>query len=39
MLSLIKNGQKRTLSPMQVEKFAKAFGVAISELYTEKIIW
>lgn len=39
MLSLIKNGQKRTLTPVQKEKLSKAFGVPIAELYTEKVIW
>jgi transcriptional regulator with XRE-family HTH domain len=39
MLSLIKNGQKRTLTLIQEEKLAKAFGISISELYTEKINW
>lgn len=39
MLSLIKNGQKRTLTPVQEEKLAKAFGVDVSELYTEKVKW
>lgn len=39
MLSLIKNGQKRTLTSKQEEKLAKGLRVEISELYTEKINW
>ncbi|WP_352230916.1 helix-turn-helix transcriptional regulator [Pelosinus sp. IPA-1] len=39
MLSLIKNGQKRTLTTVQERKLAMAFGVAVAELYTEKVNW
>ena len=39
MLTLIKNGQKRTLTPLQEKKLAKAFNVTILELYTENVKW
>ena len=39
VLSEIKNGQKRTLNHDHEVKLAKFFGVAISALYIEKILW
>jgi transcriptional regulator with XRE-family HTH domain len=39
MLSEIKNGQIRRLNYTYERKLAKAFGVTIPELYTEKISW